>query len=476
MAIGLIGQPQTLNPITENNSALRELTPLLFDALLQADPTTARLQPRLARSWEFSDDGRQVVFQLPANLKWSDGSPLTAAGIVESLQATQHPALQEFSRIDAPNTQTLSFTFSTIDCSALTTLALLPLLPASQILAPNPPGSGPFIAAEWTENQRALALIPNPYYRAGPLFLDGLTIRFIKEAEVDSALSKGDFDVFGPLEGVNSNPFGSFAKLTYPAPQVVYIAINYAPRNESPIPLRVRQALTLALDREAMLNEVLKGEGELMAGSLLPGHWAANPALSPPQYDPEEARQLLAEASLKDSNGDGWLDQNGERMELAVRVNGQNPLHQRLGWLASSYYRALGLFARAESVPPDSVIDDLFTHDFRLAIFRWPLLPDPDQRLFWRSAENTEGIGLNFTSYNNSQVDELLEKGVAVSGCQPDDRVKIYHELEQILSAERPVDFLLTPNRHLFVSPRLNGLNPGPFAPFTWNAAEWHIK
>jgi len=238
----------------------------------------------------------------------------------------------------------------------------------------------------------------------------------------------------------------------------------------------VRESLVLALDRQFILNELLAGDGELMPASLLPGHWVANESLFPPAYSPDEARELLAKARLTDSDGDGWLDQNGRRVELSIRLNGENKLHQRLGWLAGSYYRELGLFARAESIPPDSLIDDLFTHDFDLAIFGWPMLPDPDQRRFWHSTENKEGEGLNFVSYNNPEVDDLLEDGVAVSGCQPEDRAEQYTQLQDILSRDRPVDFLLTPNQHVLVGTRLQGVNAGPFAPFTWNITEWFLQ
>ena len=63
--LGLVGQPQSLNPITQNNAALREITPLLFDTLLHVDPQTGRLQPGLAERWEYSTNGKQVKFYLP---------------------------------------------------------------------------------------------------------------------------------------------------------------------------------------------------------------------------------------------------------------------------------------------------------------------------------------------------------------------------------------------------------------------------
>ncbi len=482
--LGLVGQPESLNPIAENNRALQELTPLLFDTLLRADPTTAQLGPGLAESWGYSEAGQQVIFHLPANLKWSDGMPLTAAAIAASLKATEHPALLSFSQISAPDPQTLTLTLVKIDCAAVTTLAQLPLLPATEILETMPRGSGPFRVDDWSANKRSLTLARNPNYHGPGPALDGLSIRFIAPDEVAVALSEGQFDLVGPFQSKIQNPKSPISNLqsptlteiVYPAPQVIYLAINYAPRNEEPLEPKVRQALLAALDREAILTEALNGAGHLMAGSLLPGHWAAHSALSWPDYDPQAARRLLAETGLKDEDGDGWLDQAGERLELGLRLNGENSLHQDLGWLVSSYYRDLGLFAQAESVAFDNLVDDLFTHDFELALFSWPLLPDPDQRLYWRSTENEEGVGLNFTSYDNPRLDRLLDQAVAMPGCDTSTRAKIYADIQEILAQERPVDFLLTPHNHLLLAHRLQGVKPGPFAPLTWNVTNWYLK
>jgi ABC-type transport system substrate-binding protein len=170
------------------------------------------------------------------------------------------------------------------------------------------------------------------------------------------------------------------------------------------------------------------------------------------------------------------LDRAGQRLEVGLRLNGENSLHQNLGWLISSYYRELGLLARAEGVSFDNLVDDLFTHDFEVALFSWPLLPDPDQRLYWRSDENEEGVGLNFVSYDNPRLDRLLNRAVAVPGCTAPARAEIYANIQTTLAQERPVDFLLAPNYHLLVAHRLGGVNPGPFAPLAWNVTDWYLK
>ncbi|MBI1879047.1 MAG: hypothetical protein HYR94_12655, partial [Chloroflexi bacterium] len=72
--------------------------------------------------------------------------------------------------------------------------------------------------------------------------------------------------------------------------------------------------------------------------------------------------------------------------------------------------------------------------------------------------------------------DRLLDRAVAVPGCNLPDRAKIYTDIQETLAHDRPVDFLLAPNEHVLVGQRLHGLKPGPFAPLTWNVTEWYLE
>lgn len=474
--LGLIGQPASFNPLLDDSPAMRELSPLLFETLLRVDPHTAELQPGLAASWDYSMSGRHLNLYLPSDLRWSDGTPLTAESLKQSLEATRHPALLAFSQITAPDERTLRLTFTRVDCSVVTGLAQVPLLPAGQQLAEQPLGSGPFCPANWNAAGGKLTLIRNPYYRGDPAYLDELYLHFFADAAAAKiALNEGRFDAIGPFDPFVANPApNDLLLLVYPEARVHFIALNFAPPNDMPLSPPVRRALTLALDREAILTEALGGDGFLAAGSLLPDHWANQAALTAPTYDPDQARRLLAQAGLRDSDLDGWLDRDGRRLELQLRLNGENRLHQNLGWLISSYYRDLDLYVQTAAGAADSVIDDLFTHDFELALFSWPILPDPDQRLFWHSTQNRVGEGLNFVSYRSPELDRLLDHAATMPGCGQEQRADLYTQVQQVLNRDRPVDFLLIPNRHVFVAQRLMGLEPGPFAPLTWNAAQWH--
>jgi peptide/nickel transport system substrate-binding protein len=259
----------------------------------------------------------------------------------------------------------------------------------------------------------------------------------------------------------------------YPAPEFLFVAFN----NDHPVlgDSRVRQALSMAVDREHLLDQALGGAGELIAGSLPAAHWAADPDLVSPPYDPAGARQLLVEAGWSDSDGDGWLDRDGERLRLPVRTNGGNRLRDDVATLIAGYYRAIGVEAAVELVLWGAVVDDLFTHDFDTMVFSWPLSAEPDQSRWWHSTENEIGSGYNFVSFTDETVDRRLEEALALPGCSPGGRSEIYQQIQDVLARQRPYDFLLIPYATLLARPDLHGVEAGPFADPLESAAGWHI-
>jgi peptide/nickel transport system substrate-binding protein len=231
----------------------------------------------------------------------------------------------------------------------------------------------------------------------------------------------------------------------------------------------------MAVDREQLLDKVLNGEGDLIVGSLPATHWAADVALSPPPYDPDGARRLLAQAGWSDSDGDGWLDRDGERLRLPVRTNGGNRLREDVATLIAGYYRAIGVDAPLELVVWGAVVDDLFTHDFDTIVFSWPLKAEPDQSQWWLSTEKKIGSGYNFGSFADERVDRLLGEALALPGCDPADRAEIYQQIQGVLVQERPYDFLVIPYATLLVRPDLRGIQAGPFAGPLESANAWYL-
>ena len=467
--------------------------PLLFDSLLDYNSLSGQLTPRLAREWLVSDDVRTITFTLRADARWHDGQPVTAGDAVFSIEAARDPAfdslygpqLGRVTEVNALDDETVVVGLDSPDCSSLAALGELPLLPQHLLAGYDtgmlsfgeaPLGSGPFAFVDWTPEGEVQLARNDDYWRDVP-YLEKLVYRpFETAAELQRALESEQIDVALMPHGYQTDATSALPPFTiyrYPAPEFVFVAFN----NDHPVlgDSRVRQALSMAVDREHLLDQVLNGAGDLLAGSLPATHWAADPVLRPPAYDPDGARQLLARAGWIDSDGDGWLDRDGERLRLPVRTNGGNRLREDVATLLAGYYRAIGVDASLELVIWGAVVDDLFTHDFDVIVFGWPLWAEPDESRWWLSTENEVGSGYNFVSFADETVDRLLGEALIAPGCDPGGRAELYQQIQGVLARERPYDFLVIPYATLLARPDLRGIEAGPFAGPLESATAWYL-
>jgi peptide/nickel transport system substrate-binding protein len=497
----IVGGPGPLaafNPLLADDEGSRAVSRLLFDSLLAVDPATGALQPGLAEGWEFSADSRTMTFRLRSGPRWHDGQPLTAQDVVFTLEsarqlAGQRPHLADFAAlgaVTAADERTVVVNLDKPGCTLLYQVGLLPILPRHLLEAGKagdtpfdkaPTGSGPFVFAGGTPGQQ-VTLERNPAYGGQSPYLEEWSYRVFTDTQaLADALAAGEIDVAAlPYSGRFP---GSLEKLSekivypYPAAEYLFIAFNSAGPVERHFIFgdrRVRQAFSLALDREHILKRVLDGQGVLLGGPFLPGYWAANGQPIPP-YDPDKARALLAAAGWADSDGDGILDRQGKPLRFFIRVNGENEVRQGIAILAQQYYRAIGADVGFGPVEWGGFLDYIFTHDFDAAVFGWPLSLEPDQRLFWRSDQNAEGAGFNFVSYNNPQLDALLDEGATLGGCSAARRAQIYNQVAALLAEDRPYDFLFAPYDFLVASPRVGGIAPSSFAGPYWNVPSWYV-
>jgi peptide/nickel transport system substrate-binding protein len=491
VVVGGLSQPDTFHPWRAESEAARALIPLLYDSLLTTDPVSGRLLPALATSWEVSPDSRTVTFTLRSDAHWPDGVAVTADDVRATLQAVLDPALDSLhgarlryvEAVTATDTRTVVVHLATPDCPTVAYVGEVPIVPAAwadrlQVAATAPltapvPGSGPF-TLDPTSSADEWRLVRNPEAQPAP-HLDRLVYRVFDSPDaLHAALSESKIDVAWFPAGAQAHPDTRLIRLTYPTGPYLAILFN----NDHPVLSdgRVRTALSLAVDRSAILKEVTDNRGALLAGPLPPFHWAADPTLSPPPYDPQRARDLLAEAGWRDSDGDGWLDRDGERLRLPVRTNGGNPWRETTAMLVVSDYRALGIDARVEIVAWPTLVGDLFTHYFAAVVFGWPLDSEPDQRALWLSTENAVGSGLNMVSFADTEVDSWLAEAATFPGCAATGRADLYRRVQARLAELGPYDFLVVPAATLMTRPTLVGPSPGSYASPFWNATEWYLR
>jgi peptide/nickel transport system substrate-binding protein len=484
----------TLNPllVPPDDDLSRAVSELLFDSLLRVNAQTAALVPGLAREWQASDDARTFTFRLRPGVTWHDGQSLSAADVVFTLGAAGDPEgpspyrfdLAHVAQVTAPDSETVVVSFDEPGCDALYAVGRVLILPRHRLEGKDlteaafnrqPVGTGPFVFEVWEADER-LMLKANEDYWAGRPRLDGWTYRVVSDEALlleDLQLGRAHLARLRAAPETTRLPEG-LRIVSYPADRWHFLALN----NDHPVlgDALVRRALALALDRERLLEVALDGRGTLMDTPWLAAHWALEGAsLTPLAYDPDQARQLLSDAGWGDADGDGLLDKEGVRLQISISTNVGNTVRERMAILTRQYWHALGVSAQVEVLPWGVFVDDLFGHAFDVAVFDWPLAPDPDQTWLWAAGENAPGSGFNFVSYANAQTDALLEQGRAAPACDPARRSAAYGDLAWRLVADQPYVFMFAAHRHLAIAEALVGPQPGPFGELYWNVTEWYL-
>ncbi len=330
------GDPVSMNSLvsTDFESAQHQIH-VLFVTLVGND-ARYEPQPYFARSWEFDSDTSEVIFHLRHDLEWHDGTPVTSRDVAFTFERLKDPAVafpnpsyfDYWDAVDVIDPVTVRF-FLRPHANALygwTRTAIMPEhilgdVPPEQleshpfgVLAPV--GNGPFRFVERVPGDRWV-FEANPDFPAelgGRPYLDRLVYRQIPDDfALTAALQTGEVDLLIEASPAMLDQVGgdtTIVSTSYSAPEYAFIAWN-SRRPEFADP-RVRRALTMAIDRETLVEAVLGGNGTAAPGPVGPWHWAYDSTWEPLPFDPEAAAALLDEAGWRDSDGDGTRDRAGE--------------------------------------------------------------------------------------------------------------------------------------------------------------------
>ena len=453
----VVGLPQTINPLLSFGNELdRDLTGLIFQGLVTLNER-GEPAPSLAERWEISPDQLEYTFHLRPGVRWHDGAPFTAADVVFTVGVLQSDA---FANSGAPASTYLSqlwrsVTIEQLDESTLrfrlqqplasflseATIGILPAhfwsaVPVAEIsqsvLNLQPVGTGPWRLAGLTALTARLE--PNPYWSGQDPFLEAIEFRFFPDyTSAFSAFQAGTVDGVSrivPQDLTAAQASQDMTVFTAPLAGESFVYFNLSsPTAPFLTDKRVRQALSLALDRPRLIDEALNGQGVPADGPFMPSTWAYAPQ-ELPQPSLQQAAQLLAEAGWADNDGDGVRDQND--LPLSFELVGDN---EAVLQSLASQWRQIGVDARPKLVDITSLAtESLSPRRFDAAVTHWQLSGDPDPYPLWHSTQIENGQ--NYTGWSNLPADLLMEQGRAVT--DPGLRLQLYSEFQKIFAAEMP--------------------------------------
>lgn len=507
-AEGLVGRPRYVNPLyAVANDADRDLERLIFAGLTRY-ATDGRIEPDLAERIEVSPDGKLYTFTLAANLTWHDGAALTADDVVFTIETIQNPDYGSPLRlnwqgvtVDKVDDRTVRFTLTNAYAPFLenTTVGIIPehiwgsIEPASVPLAEGmlkPIGAGPYRFSRLTKEKDGtiqsylLRAAPRPG-RPGP-YIQEITLKFFdSEPDAIEALNRRDVDGIGFLSAQNVRTVKAAGRsiVVHELEMPRYFTI-FANQTQSKIlaDRMVREALMRAIDRDAIVRDVLDDSAEVTWGPIPPGLPGAgeNPHRYP--YTPDEARKILDTAGWKDVNADGVREKaiGSTATSTALSLTLYAPDNDELRLVAEHVKRTwqdVGVALTIQTLPSQVLQQDIIRpRKYDLVLFGEILGADPDPFSFWHSSQK-KNPGLNLALYDNRAADRLLEE--ARQTLDSNARRAKYEEFSKLVIEDIPAFFLYAPGYLYPVSNRVKGTMASfvtvPAQRFT-HVEEWYIN
>ncbi|MFH1831071.1 MAG: peptide-binding protein [Pseudomonadota bacterium] len=490
----IFADPSTLNPVIATDAYAGDVNRYVFEPMLDRDPKTLELIPKLAKRWEISDDHLTYTFWLRDNVFWQDGKPLTADDVIFTFEQILDPKvdaaslrnyfrdIKEFYKVDD---RTVRFVYSSPYFRALFMISGMPILPKhiygkaenfnEQPANRAPVGTGPYRFVEW-KTGRNIVLTKNQNYWGKMPKITGMVFQIIPDATVSfQMLKKGAVDLGGlrPIQWVRQTEGKSFSdnftKHRYYLPNYSYIGWNM--RNPLFSDRRVRRAMTMMIDRKAILEKILLGQGELVSSVFYKFGDQADPTIEPIPYDPERAKELLKEAGWSDHDKDGLLDKDGRAFKFTL-----------LSAAGSNTARSISLFMREDllKVGIEMEIRQLewatmlkLIHDrkFDATMLAWSMPLEQDPYQLWHSTQVAEGS--NYVGFEDPKTDLLIEE--ARREFNKERRNAMYGEFQRIVHDEQPYTFLFTSPSLVAVANRFGNVIDYRLGlePLEWTIEPW---
>ena len=474
--INATGEPTTLNPITSTDLYATTVHGYVMDSLLDRNPETYEVIPGLAEKFEISEDGKLFTFTIRKDAKWSDGKPLTAEDVKFSFDVIfdskynaihLRPYFEGIEKAEVVDPQTVRFTAKTKYFGNLDTLASMVIFPkhfygnAEEGKKKNKTllGSGAYKLEKYDQGQ-SIILVKNKEWwgnnvpsKKGEANFEHIRMRFMKDDNiVVESLKKGDLDYIEPNqitpEAFVKNMVGpewgktveKVKTQNHEPKSYGYIGWNF--KSDIFSDRDVRLALYHLLNREEMNKKFRYGMSELATGPWSRDSEYADPAVKPVLYNVKEALALLKKAGWSDSDKTGTLRKtiNGQKRDFHFTLIYGNPDTEKYWVMFQNDLKKVGIQMDLQRLEWNALIKALDEQKFDAAALAWGGgLVDLDPKQIWYSKSAGKG-GSNFISYNNPEVDKLIEE--ARSELDKNKRIVLLRKCYALIAADAPYAFL----------------------------------
>jgi peptide/nickel transport system substrate-binding protein len=536
LVVSLRGEPKTLNPLIAADARSREVIGVMQADLIHINRATQLTEPALAKSWKISPDGLTYTLVLRQGLKFSDGQPLDADDVLFSfrvyLDENVHAPQRDLLMVDGKPIIVRKLDARTVVFQLAKTYGVgerlfdgLAILPRHVLQKPYEEGKlgqsgslataadqwsglGPFRLKEYVAGQR-LVLQRNPYYWKSDAkgtrlpYVDELVFLFVPNADAQVLkFQSGETDMIGQLGAENFSVLSRQQRgytMTDAGPGLEYnfLFFNLNDVGEKTTPemqrkqkwfreAKFRQAVSAAVDREAIVRLVYQGRGAALWGLVAPGNrrWG-NEKLPHPPRSLDRARTLLKETGFSWSNGPNGestlLDSDGNPVEFSILTSSSNADRAKMAALIQDDLKQLGMRVQVVPLESRSLLDRVTqSRDYDaciMGIASYDADPNSDISVWLSSG----GLHLWNPSQAHpatpweAEIDRSIEEQMSARTFE--QRKKLYDRVQEILAENQPMIFLASPDILAGTKNSIGNFHPAVLEPYVlWNVEQLYIK
>ena len=475
------GDYTRINPAMDEHG---EINILIFNGLTSHDGDN-QVVPGLAKSWDFDEDTCTYTFHLEEGVKWHDGEDFTAEDVKFTIEAIMDPEngsenapnYEDVQSIDVIDDHTIAFQLDAPNVAFLDsmTMAVLPehLLAGEDMQESDffrhPIGTGPYKLAEWDEGQ-AITLEKNEEYFKGEPKIDEVVFKIVPDdnakamqmqsGELDLALlTPKDAQMFADQEG-----YICYDMKTSDYRGILFnFANEYWTENKDIIP-----AVCYGLDREAIIQSVLLGQGMTAYGPLQRNIYN-NENVEHYDYNPEKAKEVLENAGCT-MGEDGFYYRNGEKIGFVISVGAGDQVRIDIAQAAAQQLKEIGMDVSVE-VPAQVDWGGQMAY-----LIGWGSPFDADDHTY--KVFGTDK-GANYSGYSNELVDQYLTE--ARQSDDPEVRKEAYAKFQEELAKDPAFAFICYIDANYVAKSTIQGIAPDTVmghhgVGIFWNVADWTIE
>ncbi|NCF75143.1 MAG: hypothetical protein GWO87_01480 [Xanthomonadaceae bacterium] len=504
----LVGSPQYINPLfCQANNVDADLAKLIYSGLLKYNDKTQKLEPDLCKKYEISKDQKVYTFYLRDNLLWQDNEPFTADDVIFTVELSKYKKIKsilgnsfEGVKIEKVDDKTVKFILEKpyAPFISILTFGILPKHIWEDVTSTNinlvkynlePIGSGPYKVESITKDSEGnirsyLLTINDKYYSKKPFIKNISFIFFPSYVEAVEALKTRNVQglSFVPIkmekELENKEHLNNFS---LPIQQYTALFLNQD-KNDFLKNKEIREALSLAINKEKIVNSLLKNKANIVNSPILNAKWI-DEKNKKHTFNPNKSKSLIESLKFTKKEDEKFyhkkitIDGKKQDKQLTVIITSANSeLNDKITKMIKKYWEDIGVETKVELLENSEIKNRIEEKNYEILLYGEMTGFDPDPYQYWHSSQIKKG-GLNLSNFSNQKVDKLLEEALATDDFKI--RREKYNEFQKILNKETPAIFLYQPIYSYMIDNSIKGVKISNIVALSdrfSNISDWYIK